>query len=58
MMGAMLNKGDYVFLRDFNTNYPIITHGKCAHLFIEDGESYIDRRDFLRFFDMKIFIRK
>lgn len=37
-------------------NYPIITHGECDHLFFEDGESYIDGRDFLRFFDVKIFI--
>ena len=38
----MLIKGDYVFHRDFNMNYPIITHGEGCHLFTEDGESYID----------------
>ncbi|MCL1702460.1 aminotransferase class III-fold pyridoxal phosphate-dependent enzyme [Lysinibacillus sp. Bpr_S20] len=38
----MLKDSDFVFHRDFNTNYPIITHGEGSFLFTEDGESYID----------------
>lgn len=39
-MGRLTN--DYVFHRDFNKTYPLITHGEGVYLFDADGKRYLD----------------